>query len=426
MHAVRYRPEAHADAWRAAVTPTALAVLSPDVTPRAAETVWRRLDGGGIAAVLDALTSAFGTSLTAIPPFALVVPEPGGVRVAVRGAIELVVESAAGTDAVSGHGVATWVEQFVADVHRVTVSVGSAGDLSDALPISSGVVPVAALEFTLEGAPSAAAPAAAPAPAPSAPAAPVPSAEPVRAAEPVLAPEPAPASAPLLPPEPVLAPEPAADQPTPVETVAPPEATEAVPGADDEDLWGATVAVPRPNRAGPTEPVAPAAPAPAAAPAPTAPVAPAAEQLGDHDGATISVAEFRALRDGVLDGESTEIVPARTPARGRVRISDGRVVELERTVVIGRRPRSTRPAETELPTLVAVDGPQHDISRNHVELRAEGETILAVDLDSTNGTLLRRGAQDPVRLHPHEPTIVVDGDVLDLGDGVTLSFEGLR
>lgn len=411
MHAVRYRPEARADAWRAAVTPSALAVLAPDVTPRAAETVWRRLDDGGIAAVLDALTSAFGTSLTAIPPFALVVREPGGIRVAVRGTVELVVESAGGTDAVSGHGVATWVERFFADVHRVTATVGSDGDLTDALPISSGVVPVAALEFTLDGArptgaTAAPASAAAPATAPAAVVAPAPAPEPPAATD--------------LPPEPVVDAVPPA-QPALIETIAPPEAT-AVPPGEDEELWGETVAVPRPKRT--AGEAAPAAPTPTPAAAPSAP--PPAEQLGDHDGATVSVAEYRALRDGVLDGESTEIVPPRAPARGRVRISDGRVVELERTVVIGRRPRSTRPAETELPTLIAVDGPQHDISRNHVELRAEGETILAVDLDSTNGTLLRRGAQDPVRLHPHEPTIVVDGDVLDLGDGVTLAFEGLR
>jgi hypothetical protein len=97
-----------------------------------------------------------------------------------------------------------------------------------------------------------------------------------------------------------------------------------------------------------------------------------------------------------------------------------------RWAILGETPAgSTRPAENELPTLVAVDGPQHDISRNHVEIRAEGEHVLAVDLASTNGTVLLRGGHDPVRLHPNEPTMVIDADVLDLGDGVTLTFEDL-
>ena len=29
------------------------------------------------------------------------------------------------------------------------------------------------------------------------------------------------------------------------------------------------------------------------------------------------------------------------------------------------------------------------------------------------------------RLHPSEPTLVADGDVVDLGDGITLTFRGL-
>ena len=80
---------------------------------------------------------------------------------------------------------------------------------------------------------------------------------------------------------------------------------------------------------------------------------------------------------------------------------------------------------SELPTLIAVESPEQDISRSHVEIRAEGEHVLATDLDTTNGTVLLRGGQDPVRLHPGEPTMVVTGDVLDIGDGVTIAFEDL-
>ncbi|MDF2580846.1 MAG: hypothetical protein K0S49_2425, partial [Microbacterium sp.] len=107
------------------------------------------------------------------------------------------------------------------------------------------------------------------------------------------------------------------------------------------------------------------------------------------------------------------------------RVSDGQIVELDNTVIVGRRPRSSRSSGDTLPTLVAVESPEQDISRNHVEIRAEGEHVLVVDLDTTNGSVLLRGGNDPVRLHPNEPTMVVSGDVLDIGDGVTLAFEDL-
>ena len=73
----------------------------------------------------------------------------------------------------------------------------------------------------------------------------------------------------------------------------------------------------------------------------------------------------------------------------------------------------------------AVDSPQQDISRSHVELRVEGDSILATDLHTTNGTTLLRSGVDPMRLHPGEGTVVVPGDVIDLGDGITVAIEEL-
>ena len=196
-------------------------------------------------------------------------------------------------------------------------------------------------------------------------------------------------------------------------------------GLDDGDHDGETIAASGRPRGLPPAPVYAAsapAPAPVSAPAPPS----AGSVLGDHDGETIAVADMRAMRAAEPDRyESTDSVPARHPARGRIRLSTGRVVELERPVIIGRRPKSTRTSGSDLPTLVAVDSPEQDISRSHVEIRAEGEHVLVTDLDTTNGTVLLRGGQEPVRLHPGEPTMVITGDVLDLGDGVTVAFEDL-
>jgi len=170
-----------------------------------------------------------------------------------------------------------------------------------------------------------------------------------------------------------------------------------------------------------------------------APAHPAAEDTvevsveiaGDHDGQTISLAQARAMRaaphDDAAEHDSTPtpLAPPRPPAPGRIRVSSGQVVVLDRTVVIGRRPRSTRVTGTDLPHLVAVDSPQQDISRSHVELRVEGDSIVATDLRTTNGTTLLRQGAEPLRLHPGEATIVVPGDVLDLGDGITVAVEHL-
>lgn len=110
--------------------------------------------------------------------------------------------------------------------------------------------------------------------------------------------------------------------------------------------------------------------------------------------------------------------------RGRAVLSTGPVIELDRNVIIGRLPRAAR-ITGEMPHLVAVPSPQQDISRNHLEIRVEGSTVTVVDLDSTNGSFLHRMGAEPVRLHPNEPTVVVSGDVIDIGDNVTVTLEDL-
>lgn len=469
MTEVRYVPAAR-DGWRAAVSPRALAVLSPAVTPQTAEAVWRRLDGGGIGALVEALTGAFGTSLTAIPPFALVVVEDEDVRIAVRGPLDVVVEGEAGAVEVSGRGVATWAERLVSRPHRVTVVPdGEPGsiDEADALPLASGVVPVSGIVLMPGGVGVVVAAVPAPAAAVAA------HRGAASAAEATTGSTGARATGPVETDADTAAPEPATSEPA---TTHGPDTTGSIEAAAG-DTWipaltqvpldevpldevpGANVPSASVDRA-PAESAADPAPADdstIATPRTAAAASPdvggawaatvvrgavpdtSAAPAGDHDGATISVAEARAMRGQSAGGqggtgsqggtaspfEPVADVPSRRPATGRVRLSSGQVVELERPVVIGRRPRSPRASGAELPTLIAVESPEGDISRSHVEIRAEGEHVLVTDLATTNGTVLRRVGQDPVRLHPSEPTMVVTGDVLDLGDGVTVTFEDL-
>ncbi|WP_223627558.1 FHA domain-containing protein [Microbacterium sp. EST19A] len=197
-------------------------------------------------------------------------------------------------------------------------------------------------------------------------------------------------------------------------TILPTEVTLAPSTEDFDQLWGATV-----------HSVPTAGAAAAAAPA-VAPASPFPDQ-GDHDGATISAAELRALRQQPPVGNDapTAVIPVTPGATGRIRVSTGQVVALDRTVIIGRRPRSTRASGANLPHLIAVESPQQDISRSHLEIRPEGDTVVVIDLHTTNGSTLLRPGADPIRLHPGEQTLVLSGDVVDLGDGVKVAFEDL-
>ncbi|MFD6164779.1 FHA domain-containing protein [Oerskovia sp. NPDC060287] len=123
-----------------------------------------------------------------------------------------------------------------------------------------------------------------------------------------------------------------------------------------------------------------------------------------------------------LDGDAHLVT---RPSLGRFTLSNGQVVELDRPVVLGRRPRTTRAQSNDLPRLVAVPSPEQDISRSHVEIQLEGWHVLVCDLNTTNGTTVLRPGQPPRRLHPGEPMMVASHDVVDVGDGVTFVFEGL-
>lgn len=116
----------------------------------------------------------------------------------------------------------------------------------------------------------------------------------------------------------------------------------------------------------------------------------------------------------------------RRPSLGRVHISTGEVVELDRPAVIGRQPSASRVQGDDMPRMVQVHSEAQDISRSHVEIRLEGWHVMLCDLKATNGTVLIRGDRPPRRLDEGESTIILDGDVAELGEDVTLRFEGIR
>lgn len=388
----------------------------------------------GTPALTDVIDVLAAGSIASLGSFAIALTPGGSVRFAVRGPVSVSIEAESGTESVSGADVSTWSERFVVDPKGFALVLEEArGD--SVLPIRSGVVLAASVATGQDA-----------------------FAEPVSAASDAAGEASAAASGvAAFPSAPV-----AADGAYAQHTLIPAEytfgsETEALLGADaaDEpaDAPAAEDALPAPaaDAAPVSEPLAdsaleqtihkaptpPPPPAPAVAPPPPAPPVPPAPTapvgLGDHDGATISLAEVRRLRAeghaATADPEApTEMIPTvdePASAHGTARLSTGQVVELDRTVIVGRRPRSTRASGESMPHLVAVDSPQQDISRSHLEIRPEGDSVVVIDLRTTNGSTLIRPGADPVRLHPGEPTLVLGGDVVDLGDGVTVAFEGL-
>jgi hypothetical protein len=105
------------------------------------------------------------------------------------------------------------------------------------------------------------------------------------------------------------------------------------------------------------------------------------------------------------------------------RIGDGPLRPVTAPVLIGRRPIAPRMAWATgvVPELLAVESPGAIISGTHLELRVEGSRLVATDLHSTNGTLIRSPAGSR-RMRAGESIVVSPGTTLDLGDGTIVEI----
>ncbi len=441
MKQIVYRP----GSWLVIAEDAGVIAVPADTAPTRVTRLSDMLQQGApaLTEVIDALADG---SITTLGSFAMALDGPDGTRFAVRGPVHVKIAGVADGGHVSGADVTTWSERFVAESRGFELLLDDSRAQAE-YPLRSGVVLAGAVrvgDTSEEEVPLAVAAdeTASEAPADDAPAFAAPASEAPEIAEPE--PDAAPEIAEPEPDaeieiDPPAAPEQVATElieqvdaeanvvaepPAPQHTLMPSEFTYAPePAADvteDDEEAAPSIDDLFPDA---TVQVSPAS----APPAPAAPPTPAA--FGDHDGATISLAEARRLRDesSAPDAPTAvfDVVEQPAASAGRVRVSSGQVIELDRTIIIGRRPRATRASGTTLPHLVAVESPQQDISRSHLEIRPEGDSVVVIDLHTTNGSTLLRPGADPVRLHPGEHTLVLTGDVVDLGDGITVAFEGL-
>lgn len=468
-------PEYLPGAWSAVSRPGFVALLGPTAAPATARALWEASTDGLLAGLVVLARNGFG----GLPPFALVHVERGRAHLALRGDVTAEVATANGSHTIRAGEVGTWSEQVFDGVVSVRLVTDDAPPAEGALPLGDGVAPASALRVVLvdgqdlvEDAadevpadlPSPGGPAAeavpdvpdlvlpppgagsvdAPGPRTSldqlAEADPAPVGDPTSAAEHTpegdVLPEPV-LPAPVLPesvvPEPVL-PEPVLPEPVLPESVVPePVLPEPVlPDPAPADLTAVD-----PVRVDEREPV----PALVALSAPEADVESTVEGVrtlvgpaspDDHDGLTILSSDLAQIREqlpawasqwqeGQTPGPFAVPAPDAAAHAPRLLLSTGVEVSLDRTVLLGRAPQVARVTNRELPRLVAVPSPQQDISRTHAEVRAEGEHVLVTDLHSTNGVHVSRQGEGARRLHPGEPSVVVEGEVVDLGDGVTFT-----
>ncbi|CAM2839656.1 FHA domain-containing protein [Actinomyces slackii] len=115
------------------------------------------------------------------------------------------------------------------------------------------------------------------------------------------------------------------------------------------------------------------------------------------------------------------------PPLGRMVTSAGESVALSQPVLVGRGPVADSVSSVaDVPVLpLQIPSPNQLVSRNHILIELDAWSVLAQDLGNCNGTILNREGEASVRLAASNPVLLRSGDVLDLGDGQTLTFENL-
>ncbi len=105
------------------------------------------------------------------------------------------------------------------------------------------------------------------------------------------------------------------------------------------------------------------------------------------------------------------------PRPFRLKLADGSIAPLDQPVYLGRRPSVPRIHPGGVPLLVALDSPEREVSSTHLELSTVGGAIVASDMRSTNGSVLRVPGSEPRILIGGESAVVTAGTIIELGDG---------
>lgn len=336
-----------------------------------------------VQGTIERLTSG---GFAATPDFGLVAHSSAGpLHVVVRGPVEIALDD----EVLSGAEVSTWTERVVAATSGYAIR---APDVSagEALPLADGAVWATALRSGPDAG------AARPAPAASAA-----SGSPDERHTPSSGAHPDTHEREAIAEDTVVV-----DQSLPEDTVLPDDepADEPVQGGDPLDESTIVRTTDAPTVQG----------VPSSGPGP-------APEDGDHDGMTVISSDLEGLA-GRARPEAHEIARPADALSYVVVLPDGTREPLDGELIVGRSP-SGRVTEGMTPRLVTLSG-DPDISRTHVRIALEGDTVVVTDMHSRNGTTLQLAGKSPQLLRAGEPATVIPGTVVDLGGGTLLRIEG--
>ncbi|HMR48832.1 MAG TPA: FHA domain-containing protein [Arachnia sp.] len=428
----------------AVVWPGGMALIDATVGLGAAERIWSRLHRESqLGTFLKALAESSDTGFLDLPTFAVVILAADRCHVAVRGPVPVEAQVAGVVESITGEGVTTWAEKVMPLPEAIRL--GDEAGPDDGGPIIDGVLPASGIAcgvFLPAAVPSAPEEADA-----AAPAEPEPASDSEPEAEADAPPAPSGTQRAAEAPE-VRDPDRTRSGYTVVQETIHDESEQVAPGperASDNpyfSLWDPSVALDieaaaiRPEEA------------------------PSAGAHGNPDSG-----EDQALGDTVMEQGVVEVMmsadasspatgpmvlarfcdrshpnppdrgvcfvcqapvtgDARMTARpqlGYVRVEGGESVPLKGPIIAGRNPKSTVLNLSETPKLMALPHPH--VSGTHLAFLLEGWHVMVRDLNSSNGTYLRRHGQPAVRL-PDTEVPLVPGDLIDLGQGLFIHLEG--
>jgi len=161
---------------------------------------------------------------------------------------------------------------------------------------------------------------------------------------------------------------------------------------------------------------------------PRAPVSPGPRDVSDRDAPDLDDTIIRLIEPSIEPSVeplqlTASVAPASTSVAWSMRVrGTTAIVPLDVPVVVGRRPGPPRPYEQPPPRRLVIPAAKGDVSARHARIEQLGDSLVVVDLGSTNGVVVHWSTGASLRLRPGESCAVLPDAIILLGDGVEIEF----
>lgn len=142
------------------------------------------------------------------------------------------------------------------------------------------------------------------------------------------------------------------------------------------------------------------------------------DSLLQHDGETVLRPDIaRPVEDETVFRQVPFVPDDPQTVMYGFRVNGGQAYPLDAVHYFGRNPRQPRIPLPDPSRLVPVVSSTKSVSATHLEIKQVGDSIVATDLKSTNGTSVNLPHKHWQRLRQGESIVVVPGTLIDIGDG---------